>query len=394
MITIRKQHLYLLIALCLLKPDIYAQPTYATECDGIIEELSRRPLDFLVNDILPDERTSDIYLISDEFVQRGNETYQKPVNFGDALAVWNEWIYTTKYQLYGSHPDSYKAGMKVITKAYRLQNNHLVLMDSTIGHADEGGPGPLWYWNKNGVRLPCELMEVFAGYGEKSILINRYNIDNDQPDFEYMIFQEEDTVKRGRLKHPGKQNTYIKATKLIADGILLYSEDNSARQHFLTKYDLEGAFIWEKPINRLSLTTYKKWGGGIHLSRDGELLHISTCGMEEGTLKCTLYTLDAHTGNVLWGYPIKGTDMRILQVLPVGQNIGVITAQLVQDSSSIHTYSFQSSKLEILDRGGALLCRKNLEGGFKLILANYTENKLDVVTDKNILTFKVDNMLR
>ena len=326
--------------------------------------------------------------------QRGNESYQKPVNFGDALAVWDERIYTIEYQPYSAHPDSYKAGMKVITRAYRLQNNHMVLMDSTIGHADEGGPGPLWYWNKNGVRLPCELMEVFAGCGKKSILINRYKADNDQSDFEYMIFQEEDTVKRGSLKHPEKQNTYIKATKLITDGILLYSDDNTTRQHFLTKYDLEGAFIWEKPVNRLSLTMHKKRGEGIHVTQDGELLHISTCGMEKGTLKCTLYTLDAHTGNVLWSYPIKGTNMRILQVLLVGQNIGVITAQLVQDPSDMHTYSFKSGKLEMLDRGGALVCSRDLEDGFNLILANYTENKLDVITDKSILTFKVDNSLR
>jgi hypothetical protein len=326
-----------------------------------------------IEEIFVDQKTNTPYFVSKQSIRAGeNEHFTLPHDFGEILEIKDNYAYTRIYKPYSADPDAYKMGAKVIVKQYKFDDHQIILTDSAIHHASEGGPGPLWYWNKIGVRIPAEYTPTYSWYQNKSLFINKT-----EGKVEYKILQDKDTIHSGFLKGTDFHNRYIKETKLIADGMIVYSRNSDINNGYLTLFSLKGDLKWEKTTQPLKEKT-SDWSGGIFTQNATNNIFISSYKFSQGLTYCTISLLNSNTGEIIWEHTKKAKDLRILQSIIDDNHVGFITGKIVVKSSNAYYYS--DCNVEGLDSSGNSICSTKVEGTFKQVVATVSDVGLKIIT--------------
>lgn len=364
-----RKHIFLIFTSLLTTPSLFGQhdkigcPNFPIEYKSVHNS---------IEGIFVDQKTNTPYFISKKSLSTNEDKqFTLPLDFGEVLEIKDNCIYTLAYKPYSTDPDAYKMGAKVIVKQYKFDSNQIVLTDSAIHHAYEGGPDPLWYWNKNEVRIPAEHTPRYSFNQDKSLFINKT-----EGKVEYKIIHHKDTIHSGFLKDVDFQSRYIKETKLMPDGMIVYSRNTGTNNGYLTLFNLKGDLKWETTTQPLTGNTID-WKDGILIQNQTNNILVNTYKLSEGLTSCTISLLNSNTGEIIWEHTKKAKDLRILQSIVDDNHVGFITGKIVVESSNAYYYS--DCNLEVLDSSGNSICSTKVEGTFKQVVATVLDVGLKII---------------
>lgn len=370
---LKKYFIFLFISL-LITPGLFCQNS-KLDCDIFPIEFESQSNS--IQEIFVDQKTNIPYFISKRSIKSTEiGPLALPRDFGEVFEITDNFIYTRTYKHYHTGTDANKSGAQVIINQFKLDFDQIILTDSTIEHASEGGPGPSWYWNKNGVRIPAEFAPFYSFYKDTAVLITKKSSDGEKIKYKYQLLHDQDTVHSGFLKSGDFENRIIKKTRLVKNGILVYTRNAASQKRYLALFSLNGDLKWERTIQVLKTNT-SDWEDGIFIQNETDNIITNTYQINNGIRSCIISLIDTNTGKTNWDFTKAGKDLQILQTILIDNYVGFITGKIVITSSK--DYHYADINIEILDNKGNSVCSKKVDGNYIQTVAIQSVDGLKVV---------------